>query len=136
MDVQDLITQLSQIGRHIQTPQEFIVKGMPLLLEALSPLAEQLRFYRAMPEGLILVASTQANDQAREIVTYDDKPVARQTLEANEVTVDPQNSYVLAPFEITNPQDAVLEVQLSAQGSLEYGRPFLREQVGTVAQLF
>ena len=63
MDVQDLITQLSQIGRHIQTPQEFIVQGMPLLLEALAPLAEHLHFYRVVPEGLILMASTQPDDK-------------------------------------------------------------------------
>jgi GAF domain-containing protein len=136
MDAQDLIKKLSQIGRHIQTPQEFIVKGMPLLVEALAPLAEQLRFYRAVPEGLILVASTNTNDQSRDIITYDEKPTARQALEASEVTVDPQNTFVLAPIEITSPQDAILEVQLSSQGSLEYGRPFLREQVGTVGQLF
>lgn len=136
MDVQDLITHLSQIGRHIQTPQEFVVKGMPLLVEALAPLAEHLRFYRAVPEGLILVASSQTGDLSQDIIPYSEKPVAHQALEANEVTVDPQNLYVVAPIEVSKPHDAVLEVQLTSQGSLEYGRPFLRERVGTVAQLF
>jgi|GEM_PF-4953702 len=136
MDVQDLITQLSQIGSHIQTPQEFIVKGMPLLMEALAPLAEQLRFYRAVSEGLILLASTQGEDISGEIIPYDEKPLFRQVLETNEVTVDPQNVYVLAPIKITRPQEAVLEIKLTPQGSLEYGRPFLRERVGTVAQMF
>ena len=136
MDVQDLITQLSQIGSHIQTPQEFIVKGMPLLMEALAPLAEQLRFYRAASEGLILLASTEGENISGEIIPYDDKPFFRQVLETNEVTVDSQNTYVLAPIKITKLQDAVLEIKLTPQGSLEYGRPFLRERVGTVAQMF
>jgi len=136
MDVQDLIVQLSHIGRRIQVPQEFIQKGMPLLLEALDPLAKQLRFYRAVPQGLILVASSQEGDASQDMISYDDHPLYRQALETNQVTIDPQNHYVLAPITITNPQEVLLEVELTPHGALEYGRPFLRERIGTVTQLF
>ncbi len=136
MDVQDLIRQLTHIGSRIQTPQEFVLKAMPVLLKALEPVGETLRFYRVVPQGLILMASTVEGDVAREITAYDDLSAYHQVLETGDTTVDVQNQFVLAPLAIIRPKEALLEVWLTAHDTAQQDQAALRSQVGLVTQIF
>jgi GAF domain-containing protein len=132
--VNDFILTLRQLARTDPNPAVLQEQAIPLLLEALQPIAESVEIYRATHDQVTQVSSPTNNAEHTITRNLKDLPYYAQALQRKETVIALESRLIITPIIINDTPELLIKIAIQPDYPLEDHAGLAKAQIDALIQ--